>query len=239
MIKFFRNIRKSLLDEGKTANYLKYAIGEIVLVVIGILIALQINNWNDQLKINDQEIKLLNEMIQNLDANILTLEAMNYEQVEHIQGIDSILYHFKNGNTSETLKQYFTKTVHTETLNLSYATFETIKTIGFDIIKNDRIRLAIMELFEVSFSHQEKTITEVASPIYFQNILGWMLNNRQYLDSIFDSNEFRNDKNFNFIKNYIESKRIWKSDIIKNNIKLIKETKEVESLIKAYLDKKK
>ncbi len=47
MIKFFRNIRKTLLTEGKTSKYFKYAIGEIVLVVIGILIALQINNWNE------------------------------------------------------------------------------------------------------------------------------------------------------------------------------------------------
>ena len=46
MIKFFRKIRQNLLSEGKTGKYFKYAIGEIVLVVIGILIALQINNWN-------------------------------------------------------------------------------------------------------------------------------------------------------------------------------------------------
>lgn len=46
MIKIFRNIRKTLLNEGKTRQYLKYAVGEIILVVIGILIALQINNWN-------------------------------------------------------------------------------------------------------------------------------------------------------------------------------------------------
>ncbi|HKK12489.1 MAG TPA: DUF6090 family protein [Flavobacteriaceae bacterium] len=50
MIKFFRNIRQKIIKEGKTANYLKYAIGEIVLVVIGILIALQINNWNENRK---------------------------------------------------------------------------------------------------------------------------------------------------------------------------------------------
>ena len=50
MIKFFRNIRQTLINEGKTSRYFKYAIGEIVLVVIGILIALSINNWNDQRK---------------------------------------------------------------------------------------------------------------------------------------------------------------------------------------------
>ena len=47
MIKFFRKIRQTLLSEGKTGKYFKYAIGEIVLVVIGILIALQVNNWNE------------------------------------------------------------------------------------------------------------------------------------------------------------------------------------------------
>ncbi len=50
MIKFFRNIRKINLKEGKMTNYLKYAFGEIILVVIGILIALQINNLNEERK---------------------------------------------------------------------------------------------------------------------------------------------------------------------------------------------
>jgi len=50
MIKLFRGIRQKLINEGKTGRYLKYAVGEIVLVVIGILIALQINNWNDERK---------------------------------------------------------------------------------------------------------------------------------------------------------------------------------------------
>ena len=56
MIKFFRKIRQNLLSEGKAQKYLKYAIGEIVLVVIGILIALQINNWNEERK---DHLKLL------------------------------------------------------------------------------------------------------------------------------------------------------------------------------------
>lgn len=50
MISLFRNIRQSLISGGKTTRYIKYAIGEIVLVVIGILIALQINNWNENRK---------------------------------------------------------------------------------------------------------------------------------------------------------------------------------------------
>ena len=57
MIKFFRKIRYNLMSENKTGKYLKYAIGEIVLVVIGILIALQINSWNQQ-RINKQNEKI-------------------------------------------------------------------------------------------------------------------------------------------------------------------------------------
>lgn len=55
MIKFFRKIRQKLLSEDKFSSYLKYAIGEIILVVIGILIALQINNWNESKKLNTIE----------------------------------------------------------------------------------------------------------------------------------------------------------------------------------------
>lgn len=68
MIKFFRKIRQNLLSEGKTGKYLKYAIGEIVLVVIGILIALQINNWNELRKTNINQEKYL---------KLLEVESLN------------------------------------------------------------------------------------------------------------------------------------------------------------------
>ena len=67
MIKFFRKIRQNLLIENKTGKYLKYAIGEIILVVIGILIALQINNWNEQRKNQDNVhlslFQILNDLL--------------------------------------------------------------------------------------------------------------------------------------------------------------------------------
>ncbi|MDT0558795.1 DUF6090 family protein [Ichthyenterobacterium sp. W332] len=70
MIKFFRRIRYNLMSENKTGKYFKYAIGEIVLVVIGILIALQINTWNQNRQNRSQEqqilVQLLNEYTNNL-----------------------------------------------------------------------------------------------------------------------------------------------------------------------------
>ena len=57
MLTFFRRIRKGLLEAGATTKYLIYALGEIALVVIGILIALQINNWNEDEKARIREVK--------------------------------------------------------------------------------------------------------------------------------------------------------------------------------------
>lgn len=109
MIKFFRNMRQSLLMENKTSKYLKYAIGEIVLVVIGILIALQINNWNTTRieKKSEQQILLnlktefenavkqmiyLNELRTNfLSAAEHLVEISNENRFDKINTIDSLL----------------------------------------------------------------------------------------------------------------------------------------------------
>lgn len=74
MINFFRNIRKNLILEKKALKYFKYAVGEIVLVVVGILIALQINNWNEGRKNAAKEAYILNEILNNL-----------YEDAEQIE----------------------------------------------------------------------------------------------------------------------------------------------------------
>ncbi|WP_298536122.1 DUF6090 family protein [uncultured Algibacter sp.] len=76
MIKFFRNIRKKLLKEGNTTKYFKYAIGEIVLVVIGILIALQINNWNENRIERVEEKQLLTNLKSEMIGNQERLEEM-------------------------------------------------------------------------------------------------------------------------------------------------------------------
>ena len=66
MLRFFRQIRQRLLTDNKFSKYLLYAIGEILLVVIGILIALQVDNWNEQRKseitVNTYRVKLINDL---------------------------------------------------------------------------------------------------------------------------------------------------------------------------------
>lgn len=79
MLRFFRNIRKKLATENKVMAYLRYAIGEILLVVIGILIALQINNWNE----NQKERKLENEYY----CRLLEDAIQDKEQVNDLIGL--------------------------------------------------------------------------------------------------------------------------------------------------------
>jgi len=79
MINFFRKTRKKMADDNKPIKYMRYAIGEIVLVVIGILIALSINNWNENQKLEHSQNKLLIKLMFDLDYDI-----------NHFNEIDSI-----------------------------------------------------------------------------------------------------------------------------------------------------
>ena len=67
MINFFKKIRKKLLSKNKFSSYIIYAVGEIILVVVGILIALQINNWNENRKQRLHEIELVKLLITDLE----------------------------------------------------------------------------------------------------------------------------------------------------------------------------
>ena len=94
MINFFRKTRKKLAHENKSAKYLRYAIGEIVLVVVGILIALSINNWNEQRKAVQNEIATVNELYNELDKNLRytqkNLEQWLYRKTATEDLLDSI-----------------------------------------------------------------------------------------------------------------------------------------------------
>lgn len=195
MINFFRHIRRQYLSEYKFGKYLLYGIGEIILVVIGILIALQVNNWNEQRKIAAQERQLLVELKNNLDANIAALRVSNDRNSATIKGIDAIVANFQESRTRDSLRIFFFNTVYIQTLNLSSATFETIKANGFDMLKDQSLRLAIIHLFEVSYPHQVVSVSQVA-PVFFQTWFNWNTHNRHMLDQILNQADRARDANF-------------------------------------------
>ena len=153
MINFFRKIRKKLADDNKPLKYLRYAVGEIVLVVIGILIALQINNWNEAKKERTFEKKMLTEIrnvlvkdIDFFDNHLITGRLgrvkqatrffENYLRTDSIHR-DSINYHFSGLNRG---------------LQITYnrGPFEALKSTGIDKISNvGIIRNAISQFIDV------------------------------------------------------------------------------------------
>tara|TARA_R100000935_G_scaffold58576_1_gene96315 strand:+ start:4970 stop:5365 length:396 start_codon:yes stop_codon:yes gene_type:complete len=85
MIKFFRKVRQKLLTENNFSKYLIYAIGEIILVVIGILIALQVNNWNTERTRDNDTSKLMSRILIESEQNQGELKI-------RIQVVNSLLY---------------------------------------------------------------------------------------------------------------------------------------------------
>ena len=91
MIPFFRKIRKKLADDNKPLKYLRYAIGEIVLVVIGILIALQINNWNQEKKEKQKEIAYIKSLIDDINSDVIQSENILEDFKELDANLDELL----------------------------------------------------------------------------------------------------------------------------------------------------
>ena len=141
MLHFFRKIRRDLIENSKSLKYLKYASGEIVLVVLGILIALGINNWNENRKYRMLEIKLLSDVSRNLLVDTLNLNSIieHYDNVmKQAEFIKSELE--KNMPYDNSLEASFAIVSVSYAYESDYSIFETIKSNSLGMIKNDSIR---------------------------------------------------------------------------------------------------
>ncbi len=237
MLRFFRTLRQRLLAENRVSKYLLYAVGEIVLVVVGILIALQLDDLKEKRKTDEQETKLLLELVNNLESNLTVLEESNGASRRMTRSADIVLDHFENQKSSDSLREYLLSNVYLRTLDLSYATFETIKNIGFDIIKKDELRLEIIELFEISYAHRLTSMKEV-NPVFFQQFLSWKLRSKNDLNDILYAIPNENDEDLIFIKNYLIAMKSWEHDGAENNNRLIQKTTNLINHIESYLAEK-
>ncbi|MFD2823420.1 DUF6090 family protein [Lacinutrix iliipiscaria] len=149
MIKFFRKIRQNLLSEGKTGKYLKYAIGEIILVVIGILIALQINNANEIRKERDKEINSLLNLKADLVSEIENTERFATYRFEKAMA-SSTLLNFDEPNSINDVQEYtdtYEKVFIWNTYVPNNNTFKELLSSGnLSRIKNDSIKNKLLEL---------------------------------------------------------------------------------------------
>jgi len=98
MIKFFRKIRHRLLTENKFSKYLLYAIGEIILVVIGILIALSINNWNENRKTEHNRQALIASLVEDFEY---TLDNINNDELPYLKSLQNDINRFQELSKSK------------------------------------------------------------------------------------------------------------------------------------------
>jgi len=138
MIKLFRKIRQNLLKENKTGKYFQYAIGEIVLVVIGILIALSINNWNENRQKKNFEKDYLSEIKGNLEKDTLNI---NKTVAFYNTKIDTIVSTFKLFEMANKGAPYFDKFRPKVGVLTDHILFEPVRT-GFDnMVSSEKIGL--------------------------------------------------------------------------------------------------
>jgi hypothetical protein len=153
MIKFFRHIRQRLLTEGKLARYLAYAIGEIVLVVIGILIALQLNNWNSEQKERALEVETLKELRTAFEEDLMDI---NYNLDRHKSGLiasERLLNAFDQELPyNDSLDRHFGQYLNISVLVYSTGAFETLKSRGMDIIGNDSLRRQVVRMYDLIYN---------------------------------------------------------------------------------------
>ena len=150
MIKFFRKIRQDLLSTGKTGKYLKYAIGEILLVVAGILIALQINNWNEGVNNRALELKLLESIYESLEADLADTKGNIAIHKRGIRDLNKVIDAL-TGNSEinqDSLSSQMAAGMLPSRFVYSTSAFETVKGKGVNIISNDSIRNQIIELYD-------------------------------------------------------------------------------------------
>jgi hypothetical protein len=133
MIKLFRKTRQKLLLEGKAGKYFKYALGEIFLVMIGILLALQVNDWNERRKGTILEQKILVQLKSEYEANFMQLEEKIFMRNRAIEASQNLL-NFVDNPESFDEETFYTSWWHI----MIDPTFDPIKN---DIIGTDKLQL--------------------------------------------------------------------------------------------------
>lgn len=167
MIKFFRKIRQQLLSENKFSKYLLYALGEIVLVVIGILIALQINTWNENQKERQLEHSTLVEIRNSIALDKQNLLEVNERQLSNAKAATQLLNHIKQKKPYDPkIDVLWERVVRYFFINFNTSAYTLLESRGIDIIKNESLRQHIVDHYNL---HQKSLENSMAVSEHLSN----------------------------------------------------------------------
>lgn len=153
MIGYYRKIRQKLIKSGKLSKYIFYAVGEISLIVIGILLALYLDNLNSEKKIRAIEIETLYELNSNLKGSIKSFERAIQAESAYLENNIMILDHLDNKKPyTQDLDKAFGTYFWTISSTPIKGGYDYLKSKGIDLISNDSLRQSINSIFENQFS---------------------------------------------------------------------------------------
>jgi len=174
MLKFFRKIRQGLLQEGSFQKYLLYAAGEILLVMIGILLALQVNNWNE----NRQNRKVEKEILTNIRAGLITdFEKTISSNIKAASEKATLAHALLNAAETDailpdSLRRRYIGIGRGTTFQPITTPYKVFESKGLDIISNEQLRAAIINLYEIEYelvrtriSNEEDNKRDIYRPI--------------------------------------------------------------------------
>jgi hypothetical protein len=217
--------------ENKTGKYLKYAIGEIALVMVGILLALQVNNWNELRKQRQKEIVNLSELKKGLESDLITELIPGIDYYVKREKAENKLKGFYNDTQiipNDSLLRYFRTSLTGEwNFIFNVATYENLKSTGIDIISNDSLRTTISSLYSNEYPELIARGDRVLR--YYENHVKPVLDdNINLYDSILSKNDLENLK-FNIqITNRTRSLNSQRKSLLKMAMEI---KPKVESLI--------
>lgn len=232
MIKFFRKIRQNLLTHNKFSKYLLYAFGEILLVVIGILIALQINNWNEDRKSQIQELNILENVKKGLAADSIYRQASKEHYESARNSMDHIINHMeKDLPYEDSLKYHFARITNDWGFRFDFSSYEELKSKGTGTISNESLRSNIITYYSYSegwvtqVSKRYSDIIDDASKTLFRKHFDEMWNSKYENGELvkgemvpIDYESLKKDTDFRFFLKTLRNQNYWLIENTTNNI---------------------
>lgn len=157
-MKVFRNLRKNIMGEGKTGKYLKYAIGEILLVMIGILLALQVNNWNEKRKMHAELDNILRIISYDMETDTLVAnQVISYYDAHNKNSLRIINKELNRNNFTECRECIALVTVY-RPMNIQVKGFELLKDLPNQIsTQRDSLVTNITQIYTIFKTNIDKS----------------------------------------------------------------------------------
>jgi|GEM_PF-4049868 len=165
MSKIFRHLRKQVLIDRQIGKYLAYAFGEIILVVIGILLAFQINNWNEQRKNSNEELLLLKQLQSDLTFNLEEALDLNERLQINKFGIEGLLNKLHQKEDSRMISVHLGQALRQSDFDYASSGYNLIQNGKAALISTDNVLKSVLDLYESDLTDIEDRQAEMTKSI--------------------------------------------------------------------------